>query len=89
MHFILTLLVISYIISSLTVLRGQKACNATVSSITSLNNFGRIFFAYLGTEEKLLVCKLQRSYSKDDLSLNLLSAVKENEKEFKKASRLL
>ena len=49
-----------------------------------LNNFGRIFFAYLGTEEKLLVCKLQRSYSKDDLSLNLLSAVKENEKELKK-----
>ena len=41
--------------------------------------FGALFFQYLGTEEKLTICKTQRDYGMDSNSTNYLSSFKYNE----------
>lgn len=38
--------------------------------------FGSLFFQYVGTEERLLICKAQRNYGLDSGSLNFLSSYK-------------
>lgn len=41
-----------------------------------ISNYGSIFFNYLGTEEKLLMCKIQRNYGYIDYQTNILSEIK-------------
>lgn len=43
-----------------------------------LNCFGPLFFQYLGTEERLTICKTQRDYGIDSSSANYLSSAKYN-----------
>ena len=40
------------------------------------DHFGSLFFQYVGTEERLLICKAQRNYGLDSSSLNFLSSYK-------------
>ena len=40
-----------------------------------LNLFGSLFFQYLGTEERLTVCKTQRNHGMDSNSTNYLSSI--------------
>ena len=40
------------------------------------DHFGALFFQYVGTEERLLICKAQRNYGMDSSSLNFLSSYK-------------
>lgn len=44
-----------------------------------LNWFGSLFYQYIGTEEKLTICKKQRNYGMDSNSTNYLSSFKYNE----------
>ncbi len=39
-------------------------------------HFGSLFFQYVGTEERLLICKAQKNYGLDSSSLNFLSSYK-------------
>ncbi len=43
-----------------------------------INIYGNLFFNYLGTEEKLLMCKRQKKYGLQDSSTNFLSQVQFN-----------
>lgn len=43
-----------------------------------INTYGNIFFNYLGTEEKLLMCKRQKQYGLQDHNTNFLSEVQFN-----------
>ena len=43
-----------------------------------INTYGNLFFNYLGTEEKLLMCKRQKKYGLQDHSTNFLSEVQFN-----------
>ena len=52
--------------------------NKTDSMKNFLNFFGILFVQYLGTEEKLLTCKTQKKYGRNDLSKNILSEVQTN-----------
>lgn len=45
-----------------------------------INLYGNLFFNYLGTEEKLLMCKRQRQYGLQDHNTNFLSEVQFNSK---------
>ena len=38
-----------------------------------INKYGTLFFQYLGTEEKLFICKRQKRYGLESTNLNLLS----------------
>ena len=51
-----------------------------------INEYGRLFFNYLGTEEKLLMCKTQKKYGLNDDNTNFLSEVQFNSKLLKKLS---
>ena len=44
-----------------------------------LNWFGSLFYQYIGTEERLTICKKQRNYGMDSNSTNYLSSFKYNE----------
>lgn len=44
-----------------------------------LNIYGQLFFNYIGTEEKLLMCKSQKNYSLNSSNTNLLSEIQFNE----------
>lgn len=48
--------------------------------------YGNLFFNYLGTEEKLLLCKRQRKYGLQDNQTNFLSEVQFNSKLLKELS---
>ncbi|MDD5927388.1 MAG: AAA family ATPase [Firmicutes bacterium] len=54
----------------------------TIPKGESINRFidiyGSLFMNYLGTEEKLLLCKKQKSYGLEDSSTNFLSEVQSN-----------
>ena len=52
-----------------------------------INNYGRLFFNYLGTEEKLLMCKKQKKYGIQDYNTNFLSEVQFNLKLIDELSR--
>lgn len=41
-------------------------------------NFGPLFFNYIGTEERLTICKTQKNYGLDSNSINYLSSYKFN-----------
>lgn len=43
-----------------------------------INTYGSLFVNYLGTEEKLLLCKKQRNYGYEDHTTNFLSEVQRN-----------
>lgn len=43
-----------------------------------INTYGNLFFNYLGTEEKLLMCKRQKKYGLQDHNTNFLSEVQFN-----------
>ena len=43
------------------------------------NCFGALFYQYLGTEERLTICKTQRNYGMDSNSTNYLSSFRFNE----------
>lgn len=43
-----------------------------------INTYGNLFFNYLGTEEKLLMCKRQKKYGLQDYNTNFLSEVQFN-----------
>lgn len=45
-----------------------------------INLYGNLFFNYLGTEEKLLMCKRQKQYGLQDHNTNFLSEVQFNSK---------
>lgn len=49
-----------------------------------INIYGKLFFNYLGTEEKLLMCKAQKKYGLRDDNTNFLSEVQFNSKLIKK-----
>ena len=42
------------------------------------NNLGSLFFNYIGTEERLTICKTQKNYGMDSGSINYLSSYKFN-----------
>lgn len=44
-----------------------------------LNSFGDLFYQYIGTEERLTICKKQRNYGMDSNSSNYLSSFKYND----------
>ncbi len=52
--------------------------NQEISSF--INTYGNLFFNYLGTEEKLLMCKRQKQYGSQDSNTNFLSEVQFNSK---------
>lgn len=43
-----------------------------------LRDFGSLFYQYIGTEERLMICKTQKSYGLDNNSTNYLSSVRFN-----------
>ena len=45
-----------------------------------VDRYGKLFFNYLGTEEKLLLCKKQRRYGLQDYNTNFLSEAQFNSK---------
>lgn len=45
-----------------------------------LNWYGSLFFQYMGTEERLTICKSQKNYGLDSSSTNYLSSVKYKDK---------
>lgn len=49
--------------------------------------YGNLFFNYLGTEEKLLLCKRQRKYGLQDNNTNFLSEVQFNSKLLKELAK--
>ena len=58
-------------------------------NIKSFNSrFGTLFYHYLGTEEKLFLCKKQKRYGVDALNINLLSEAQFHLDDFKKLSNL-
>lgn len=52
-----------------------------------INIYGNLFFNYLGTEEKLLMCKRQKKYGLQDYNTNFLSEVQFNSELLNKLSR--
>lgn len=52
-----------------------------------IGTYGNLFFNYLGTEEKLLLCKRQRKYGLQDNNTNFLSEVQFNSKLLKELSK--
>ncbi len=60
--------------------------NINISNFT--NRFGKLFYQYLGTEEKLLLCKRQKKYGIDSNSLNFLSEVQFHIDDMKKLSNI-
>lgn len=55
-----------------------EAKGASIKSF--INLYGNLFFNYLGTEEKLLMCKRQKQYGLQDHNTNFLSEVQFNSK---------
>lgn len=49
-------------------------------------DFGKLFLAYLGTEEKLMLCKKQENFGITDDITNFLSSMKNNSKALKELS---
>lgn len=52
-----------------------------------IRTYGNLFFNYLGTEEKLLLCKRQKKYGLQDNNTNFLSEVQFNSKLLKNLSK--
>lgn len=52
-----------------------------------IDRYGELFFNYLGTEEKLLMCKSQKKYGLQDNNTNFLSEVQFNSKLLKELSK--
>lgn len=53
-----------------------------------LSKYGKLFFQYLGTEEKLLMCKRQRRYGDESNNLNLLSELQFHLDDVRKLSNI-
>lgn len=51
-----------------------------------INRYGQLFFNYLGTEEKLLLCKMQKKYGLQDNNTNFLSEIQFNSELLKSLS---
>lgn len=49
------------------------------NQINFLNWFGSLFFQYLGTEERLTICKTQHDYGLDSANTNYITSIKYNQ----------
>lgn len=65
---------------------GPYNSNSNISNFT--NKYGKLFYQYLGTEEKLLLCKRQKKHGIDANMLNFLSEVQFHIEDMKKLSNI-
>lgn len=65
---------------------GPLYAQARESIDNFINTYGELFYNFLGTEEKLLMCKAQKKYGLQDGNTNFLSEVQFNNELLKKLS---